>query len=45
MTGFRKPSFSKPIVLNGTTQQQFLVPSPTFFPTIPSISDLSAAMQ
>ena len=27
--------------LNGTTQQQFLVPSPTFFPTIPSISDLS----
>jgi hypothetical protein len=28
--------------LNGTTQQQFLVPSPTFFPLIPSISGLSS---
>jgi hypothetical protein len=27
--------------LNGTNQQTFLVPSPTFFPAIPSISDLS----
>jgi hypothetical protein len=28
--------------LNGTTQQQYLVPSPTFFPNIPSISSLSS---
>jgi hypothetical protein len=28
--------------LNGTTQQQYLVPSPTFFPIIPSISELSS---
>ncbi len=28
--------------LNGTTQQEYLVPSPTFFPLIPSISSLSA---
>ena len=27
--------------LNGTHQQQYLVPSPTFFPLIPSISNLS----
>jgi hypothetical protein len=27
--------------LNGTTQQQFQVPSPSFFPIIPSISSLS----
>jgi len=26
---------------NGTTQQESLVPAPTFFPTIPSISELS----
>src|SRR5208283_3052659 len=28
--------------LNGTTQQQYLVPSPTFFPNIPNISSLSS---
>jgi hypothetical protein len=28
--------------LNGTNQQQFLVPSPSFFPVIPSISSLSS---
>jgi hypothetical protein len=28
--------------LNGTTQQTYLVPSPTFFPLIPSVSDLSS---
>ncbi len=28
--------------LNGTNQQQYLVPSPTFFPTIPSVSALAS---
>jgi hypothetical protein len=28
--------------LNGTNQQQFLVPSPSFFPVIPSMSSLSS---
>jgi len=30
---------------NGTTQQQYLVPAPTFFPVIPRISDLSSYVE
>src|SRR5208283_2900482 len=28
--------------LNGTTQREYLVPSPTFFPNIPNVSTLTA---